>query len=268
VSDDRRVEVTDVTWSPEVKPTGFVRIGGEVWAHIEWSEREQKWCIEDAYTMCVKHIYGTLEDRDAAIALAQEMIRDGRIPCPEEAIRRGRRRDRGLPPDEELSPEQQAERKAKRERRANQPAQIRAREERAELDKLERMLNRTDYEIRTQAEQQPPWYEILASLFELADPDLWKSNVFASMRPALAIRLEREVFKLEQHLVYESRWHGWRTKRKPDKARVAAASAAVERARQILQHLLGPDGDASTKAICERAKARDDERWEDPLAAE
>jgi hypothetical protein len=262
--DPRRLEVTTVEWSPEHKPTGYVRIGGEVWSRIHWSEPEQKWCITDAYAFCIEHIYGSLDDRDAAIALAQEMIADGRIPCPEEAFRRGRLRDRGQSEDD-LTPEQLAERKKRREQRAKQPAQIRAREERAELDAFERMLDEVSYDVSTYVcygtEPQPPWREILASLFDFSDPDLWKSNVFASMRPVLVSRLEREVVGLEKHLVYERRTHGWRYKRKPSAANIATASAAVERARQILQHLLGPDGDASTKAICERAKAEREARW-------
>jgi hypothetical protein len=70
-------------------------IAGKLWASVEWSQRRRRWCIEDGVNRClahVEHIHGEDPDPQAAIRLAKKMIRDGRMPTPEEAmaaLRRG-----------------------------------------------------------------------------------------------------------------------------------------------------------------------------------
>jgi hypothetical protein len=64
---------------------GRLTIGGELWAAVEWSEKRQQWCIEDAEGRCLTHrgsIHGAEASKEAAVALAESMIRDGRMPDP------------------------------------------------------------------------------------------------------------------------------------------------------------------------------------------
>jgi hypothetical protein len=74
---------------------------------IEWSAQRRQWCIEDAAGRCLahrEHVHGEHIDQQTAIELAKAMIRDGRIPTPEEAERQLQERQRvTLPP--ELEPD-------------------------------------------------------------------------------------------------------------------------------------------------------------------
>ncbi len=75
-------------------------IAGQLWASVEWSPSRRRWCIEDGIGRClmhVEHIHGEDPDPQAAIRLAKKMIRDGRMPTPEEAIEALRRRQGGAP---------------------------------------------------------------------------------------------------------------------------------------------------------------------------
>jgi hypothetical protein len=85
----------------------------------------------------------------------------------------------------------------------------------------------------------------MASHFDFADPDLWKSNAFASMRPTLVDHVEAAIIDYEKDLV-------WNRRRRISSPGIARRLA---RAREILQLLLGPDGDTSIAAIAERAQA-------------
>jgi len=71
-------------------PCYDLRINGELWACIEWSPARRSWCIQDASGRCLAHcdaIHGENIDAATAVQLAKTMIRDGRIPTPEEAVR-------------------------------------------------------------------------------------------------------------------------------------------------------------------------------------
>ena len=63
-------------------------IAGELWACVEWSPARGAWCIQDASGRCLAHcdaIHGEHVDAQTAVALAKTMIRDGRMPTPEDA---------------------------------------------------------------------------------------------------------------------------------------------------------------------------------------
>jgi hypothetical protein len=83
--------------------TYHLMINRQFWSEVEWSPSRRTWCIQDAEGRCLAHcdhIVGTNIDQRTAIALAKAMIRDGRMPTPEEAERklRGRQeQDRQLP---------------------------------------------------------------------------------------------------------------------------------------------------------------------------
>src|ERR1700735_5647775 len=77
-----------------------LRINGKLWACVEWSASRRGWCIQDASGRCLAHcdaIHGQDVDAQTAVKMAKAMIRDGRMPNPEEAqrqleerLRRGR----------------------------------------------------------------------------------------------------------------------------------------------------------------------------------
>ena len=63
-------------------------INGELWACVEWSPARRAWCVQDASGRCLAHcdaIHGENVDAGTAVRLAKVMIRDGRMPTPEEA---------------------------------------------------------------------------------------------------------------------------------------------------------------------------------------
>jgi hypothetical protein len=63
-------------------------INGELWSEVEWSPQRRAWCVQDAAGRCLahcEHIQGQDIDQRTAIALAKAMIRDGRMPSPEQA---------------------------------------------------------------------------------------------------------------------------------------------------------------------------------------
>lgn len=66
----------------------YLFIDGQMWAIIEGAGK--RWCVEDSQSLCLEHIENACDDlktMDQAIALAEAMIRDGRMPTPEEAKR-------------------------------------------------------------------------------------------------------------------------------------------------------------------------------------
>ena len=66
-------------------------INGEVWACVEWSPSRRAWCVQDASGRCLAHcdaVHGEHVDAPTAVQLAKTMIRDGRMPTPEDAAQR------------------------------------------------------------------------------------------------------------------------------------------------------------------------------------
>ena len=111
-----------VVFSQDDDRVGCLIVGGETWGAVEWSEKRGVWCIEDAEGRCLRHassIQGQAAAKEEAIALAEQMVRDGRMPSPEEAAQR-----------------RASERQREREKRAKQPSEIRRKQERAERNRL------------------------------------------------------------------------------------------------------------------------------------
>jgi hypothetical protein len=68
--------------------TFHLTIGGVMWSEVEWSPSRRAWCIQDSQGHCLlhcEHIVGQDIDQRTAIATAKAMVRDGRMPSPEEA---------------------------------------------------------------------------------------------------------------------------------------------------------------------------------------
>jgi hypothetical protein len=63
-------------------------IDGVLWSEVEWSASRRGWCIQDASGRCLSHcdaVHGQDVDAATAVKLAKAMIRDGRMPTPEDA---------------------------------------------------------------------------------------------------------------------------------------------------------------------------------------
>jgi len=168
-----------------------------LWAEVEYSSKRQAWCIEDAEGRCLSHkahIQGDAESMESAIAVAEAMIRDGHMPTPEEA---------------------KAARKARLERQRNTPSAKRRRAERQERIRL----FRASREAEEADDDAQPLYEMIADAFDLTDPELWRSNRFAMLRPRLIVSVRRAIATLE----YESLHH-------PDETE----QRRLARAREIL----------------------------------
>jgi hypothetical protein len=86
-NDPRRYRVIEVRFQGG-PPTYRLTIDGQLWSEVEWSASRRAWCIQDAAGHClthVEHIHAQDVDAEAAIRLAKRMIRDGRMPTPEDA---------------------------------------------------------------------------------------------------------------------------------------------------------------------------------------
>ena len=209
VTDPRRHKSVKVEWHGMI---GRLTIGGEHWGAVEWSEKRQAWCIEDAQGRCLSHsahVHAQDTGKAAAVALAKAMIADGRLPSPQEAkTAREERIKRG------------------RERREKQPSYIKRQEERAKQKAEQRRLwdARWDAEKkRTEAEEHDPLYQTIVDALDLGDPELWKSNSFARLRNRLVIELQAVIANLECGLT---------PTRKP--------SRQLQRAREVLALLQRP----------------------------
>jgi hypothetical protein len=225
---------------------GRLTIGGKLWAAVEWSEKGQQWCIEDAEGRCLSHrgsIHGAEASREAAVALTESMIRDGRMPDPETA-----RKNR----EERL--------RAAREKRERQPAEIHKREERDEQDRRSSDALMKEWEARCAEDAAPPLYEALADAFDFGDAELWKSNSFAALRPRLTLHVRCVIAELEYRLAYEigrsrsqpfcgigatkERRHAAAAYRKAEtSAAIGRMEAKLAKAREILGQLASSDSD-------------------------
>jgi hypothetical protein len=206
--------------------TGQITIDGELWAAVEWSEKHQRWCIEDAAGKCLHHTCCTVgreTSKEAALILAEQMIRDGRMPDPQTARSNLEKRLQ-----------------ERRDKRASQPAQIRRRQEREARARQYSEALTNEWKARHEDEQLTPLYEVLAEAFDFNDEALWKSNSFAMIRPRLAAYMRHAVAKLEAKIAYEAK----RADQQPfamwadsaaRKADRAARKQECERALKILQ---------------------------------
>jgi hypothetical protein len=212
----RRVKPIKITWSADGARIGRIYVGSEYWGAVEWSRKRKAWCIEDAVGACLahaEHIRGNAKTKELAVELAETMIRDGRMPSPEEAKRQFQERHAARPPSPPpLSPEEQEQRKA-------------------EVDhSIERWQNE-------QAERKAtPLWEEMHDIFDFGDPDLWRSNSFAVLRPRLIIHIKAVVAKCEQDCEL---WGKRRRRMSEDWRRrhLTDAEAKLNRAREVLAAL-------------------------------
>lgn len=184
VADVRREQPVRISWSGGSAKIGSLYVGDEFWGAIEWSAKREAWCIEDAEGKCLRHvasIRAETSSRSKAETLAREMIRDGRLPTPERA-----------------KAEHNARRVAQAERRARQPAEIARKAAKAE--EMQKSMARWDLEYE-EGEAKPLW-EALHEVFNLADPDLWRSNSFAMLRPRLVLHLRAAIAAMEHERSY------------------------------------------------------------------
>jgi hypothetical protein len=212
---------------------------GSTATSVEWSEKHQCWCIEDAAGACLAHeeaIHGAAESKDAALALAEAMIRHGRMPIREEARwMRLPEAERGETTFAQYMANETRRRRAK-EKRAQQPAQLRRVAEAQQLQEQENQAWLTQWQTEAAERREQPLYEVLSEIFDFADPELWKSNSFAALRPRLIVHLEAVVAELERRAVSRQRY----ATKQPAKSRRATDdgfTARLDRARNILSSL-------------------------------
>jgi hypothetical protein len=228
------IEPITVTWStvdrtPDGAPIGRINVGGEFWAAVEWSEKRQAWCIEDACGECLAHassLVGQAASRDEAVALALAMIADGRMRTPQQACEHRR----------EVS-------RREREKRQARPSEQRRAAERAQRRKAETQAYRAEWKARSAEAAQQPLWEVLHETFDFADPDLWRSNSFASLRPRLVLHLEAAVAKLESERCYHASRGSSRRASEYAIKEAAQIDAKLARAKAVLL-LLKPEGGA------------------------
>jgi hypothetical protein len=155
-------------------------------------------------------VHGRAASKEAAIALAEAMIRSGEFPSPEDAKQR---------------------RKEELERHRNRPSAIRRREERKQENKLLSVMS--DAERRDHRDDDvTPFYELFADAYDLTDPNLWRSNSFALLRPRLIISVEAAIAR---------------------RRKSGADVEAVEPILQLVQSRL-PGGNGMINQACARAK--------------
>ena len=166
-------------WQDRAGLAAELFINDALWAFVEWSEKRQQWCIEDSQGRCLTHaadLRGTADSKQGATELATAMIRDGRLPTPLEALQRW---------------------DAERERRQQRPSEIRRRQEREGRQERSREISQARWDAEWQERKQQPLYEALAEAFDFSDPDLWRSNSFASLRPRLVVWVHSVVLDLQ-----------------------------------------------------------------------
>jgi hypothetical protein len=193
--DPRRQQPIKLHWVGQI---GRLYIDDALWGAVEWSDKRKAWCIEDSEGRCLSHkthIHGQGAAKEAAVALAEAMIRDGRMPTPEEATKA---REERLAKD--------------RARRASTPSGKRRAAEREERDRL----SKARWDAEDADRKEPPLHEVLAEAFDLTDPNLWRSNSFAMLRPRLIISVRRTIADLENNF-------GWWNSKDDKSRRLAKA---------------------------------------------
>jgi hypothetical protein len=226
MSDPRRQRPIKIEWTAPDR-AAHLYIDLKLWSEVEWSEKRQAWCIQDAEGRCLTHaasVHAQTESKAEALARAEAMIRDGRLPNPEDAKRA---RDERVARD--------------RERRSQQPSEIARKRLREEEDQWFRAKYKA-LDEEEDADQDQPFYEVIADVFDLADPDLWKSNSFARLRDRLILSLNKDISNLEHENRYLLRRYGKKRfeqiERYDNKGPKKAARLA--RARELLA-LLHPE---------------------------
>jgi hypothetical protein len=106
-SDRRRFGVIETRFRQHGRIATFdLTINSERWACVEWSPSRRAWCVQDASGRCLAHcdaIHGEHVDATTAVQLAKAMIRDGRMPTPEDAAQQLRERLEGVNTPEPLA---------------------------------------------------------------------------------------------------------------------------------------------------------------------
>jgi hypothetical protein len=210
-----------IAWQPSGL-IGRVSLDGEHWASVEWSEKRQQWCIEDVEGRCLTHtasIRGMSASKEEAVALAEAMVRDGRMPTPAEA-----------------KAEADERRRLTREKRDRQPAEQKRQAQRDATEEAFRRHMDADYRER----QAQPFYEAFDDAFDLGDPDLWKSNSFASLKPRLIIQVEAAITDLDHERIRAGMRRGWGRWQSVHKFS-DASNAKLDRALAIYKKLTGAE---------------------------
>ena len=169
------------------------------------------------------YIHGQESSKALAIALAEEIIRDGRMPAPEEA-------SDAAPSGANGDATPVCEATARGEQARGRPPS-------------------SDVPLEYREEEEAPFYELMADAFDLSDPGLWKSNSFSLLRPRLVVSVEAAIAGFEYEIVHLQRTKtqrrftlfgkGTKTSRRRDhdERQIATFEQKLARARDILRLL-------------------------------
>lgn len=216
----RRAQRVTIEWSNDGAAIGRLYVGGEYWGAVEWSAKRQAWCVEDVEGACLRHvasIRGQAASKAKAVTLAREMIRDGRMPTPQQARE-----------------EHTARRTAQAERRGRQPAEQAHQRARAEASATEMALARIRWAAEADERRAGPLWEALHEVFDFADSELWRSNSFAVLRPRLVVHLKVVVAELEDTCMRYRRPLRRRSRAEWEQRLLADAEAKLARVRKVL----------------------------------
>jgi ribosomal protein S27AE len=125
-------------------------------------------------------------------------------------------------------------RRLEREKRDRQPAVQRRRAEAQQRHLEEMHAMNAEWEAKECEDEAQPLHEMMHELFDFADPELWKSNSFATLRPRLIIYIQAAVARLEYEQV-SARGRG-------------EIAPRLAKAREILELLQGRPAPAKTVA--------------------
>lgn len=212
LEDARRTQPVSIKWTNDGAGIGRLYIGDEFWGAIEWSEKRRAWCIEDAAGECLTHaasIRGKSVIKSTAVTLARKMIRDGRMPTPEQA-----------------KAEHKARQAAQAERRARQPAVI----ARKAAQAVERAKDEARWKLESAERAAPPLWAAMSDVFDFSDPELWRSNSFAVLRPRLVVHMKAIVADIEHRRGWCLKYPQQLAKLDAELDRARAALAAMEAA--------------------------------------
>ena len=100
------------------------------------------------------------------------------------------------------------------------------------------------YSLKYKEDEAQPLYEMLAEAFDFADPELWKSNSFAGLRPRLVLHLKAAIASLEHDLAFTMLpRHSGRSSKEYRQAASRPIEAKLARAREILSLLVSSSND-------------------------
>jgi hypothetical protein len=130
---------------------------------------------------------------------------------------------------------------------------VRARQKRKEQQDHSHQLFLARWHAEMRDNDATPLWECIADAFDFSDPNLWRSNSLASLRPRLVIWMRRVVATLEENLDRTAkRHHPWGGNPEPAAAPKQRVARLATEARQGARD----PGAARRRAACPASASR------------